>query len=125
MDCMDQHPKLGVCPVLSLRGNGYDWHNTILSVSTILSTEQACGITTVGYCYCAQNGLHGSASVCPVLSIKATDDGYDRHDTNLSVCAILSTKQACNITTDRYCYCAQSGLHGSWIIIPNSAFVLY
>jgi hypothetical protein len=90
MDCMDWHPKLGVCPVLSLRGDGYDWHNTILSVSTILSTEQACGITTVGYCYCAQNGLHGSASVCPVLSVKATDDGYDRH-----------------VDTTRICQCAQ------------------
>jgi hypothetical protein len=80
MDCMDRHPELGVCPVLSLRGDGYDWHNTILSVYTILSTEKACGITIVGYCYCAHNGLHGSASVCPVLSIRGNGCDWQQRD---------------------------------------------
>jgi hypothetical protein len=31
------------------------------SVGAIPGTEQACGTNTEGYCYCAQNRLHGSA----------------------------------------------------------------
>jgi hypothetical protein len=36
-------------------------------VGTILGTEQACYNTTEGYCYCAQNGLHGSANLAERL----------------------------------------------------------
>jgi hypothetical protein len=75
MDCMDRHPELGICPVLSsLRGDGrLAQHDSVSQCAQFCAPSKPVELllraTAIVHRMVCMD-LHPELSVCPVLSLR-------------------------------------------------------